>query len=159
MEIDWGEHFKYEDGRLYWKHGSKNGACQPGKEAGYLCRFHERWVIGLSGKAYKRARIVWEMHRGRIPNGLVVDHINRVRQDDRIENLRLVSTVVNNRNKSLDVRNKSGVTGVRQDLARNKWVAYINRDGKQVRLGRFNTKEEAIAARQWAAITEGYLGA
>lgn len=157
MEINWKEHFTYKDGKLYWTHTSPNGACQPGKLAGYRERHHNRWVVGLHGKAYKRARIVWEMHHGEIPSGCVIDHINRNREDDRIDNLRAVPVTLNNRNKTIDKRNSSGVPGVTYDAGRKRWAAYVNRDGKQVRLGRFPSLEEAAAARAAAANSLGYL--
>lgn len=44
------------------------------------------------------SRIVWEAHMGAIPDGLEVDHMNRVRNDDRLANLRLVTHGDNLRN-------------------------------------------------------------
>ncbi|MCC3681365.1 HNH endonuclease [Staphylococcus epidermidis] len=97
------------------------------------------------------------MHHGEIPSGCVIDHINRNREDDRIDNLRAVPVTLNNRNKTIDKRNSSGVPGVTYDARRKRWVAYVNRDGKQVRLGRFPSLEEAAAARAAAANPLGYL--
>ena len=47
--------------------------------------------IMIDGKLYKRSRLVWEHHNGKIPKGMEVDHINHVRDDDRIENLQLLT--------------------------------------------------------------------
>lgn len=151
--MNWGDYLYYSEGKLYWLHRSKNGACQPGKEAGYMQPTDGRWVVGLNGRTYKRARIVWEMLRGPIPKGAVIDHINRVRSDDRIENLRAVDVLTNNKNKTVDRRNQSGVSGVRWDPIRGKWEASIGR----TRLGRFLSKEAAISARLNAEQVQGYL--
>lgn len=153
MEINWGDYLYYDDGKLYWVRRSKNGACQPGKEAGYMQPTDGRWVIGLNGRTHKRARIVWEMFHGPIPKDTVIDHINRVRVDDRIENLRAVDVPTNNKNKTVDRRNQSGVSGVRWDPIRGKCEANIGR----TRLGRFTSKAEAISARLNAEQSHGYL--
>lgn len=50
----------------------------------------------------------------------------------------------------LNKNNTSGVTGVGFDYSRNRWKAAIKFQGKQIFLGRFLTKEEAIEARQIA---------
>ena len=44
--------------------------------------------------------------------------------------------------------NTSGITGVTWDSTWKKWVARISVNNKKIHLGRFNTKEEAIRARQ-----------
>ena len=49
-------------------------------------------------------------------------------------------------------------TGVRYDAGRQRWVAYINIDGKQVRLGRFKERAEAVATRLEAEKSLGYKG-
>lgn len=90
-----------------------------------------------------------KMHNliGKPNNGYVVDHINRNKNDNRRENLRIVLQSDNVKNKSLQKNNRSGVTGVcfRDDI--NKWSAYIRCDGIIHRLGHFNDKNDAIKAR------------
>lgn len=46
--------------------------------------------------------------------------------------------------------NKSGHKGVRYNEQRKKWTAHIGFQGKQITLGYFNNKEDAIAARKKA---------
>ena len=86
------------------------------------------------------------------PENMVVDHINRNPLDNRICNLRICTQHENSMNQSIRCTNKSGATGVLWDKNRNKWRAYIIVNGKQIYLGRFNTKEEAIEARLQAEI-------
>lgn len=77
----------------------------------------------------------------------IVDHVNRNTLDNRISNLRIASHSQNNMNKSLQSNNTSGVTGVRFDKNRNKWVAKIKKDGKTIHLGYFTNKDDAIRKR------------
>jgi hypothetical protein len=48
-------------------------------------------TANFKAQKYRHARLVWIYHNGDIPDNLVVDHINHIRHDDRIENLQLLS--------------------------------------------------------------------
>jgi hypothetical protein len=78
------------------------------------------------------------MNNGPIPDGLVVDHIDRNPSNNKLGNLRLVSSSVNNINKLSK--------GVSYDKARDKWKAQLTFKGKQVLNKRFNSYEEAVNA-------------
>jgi len=69
---------------------------------------------------------------------LVIDHINRVRGDNRVENLRLVTLKQNSWNTASKGAYKCG------DYS--KWFSSIQANGKQIHLGTFNTEEEAHSA-------------
>jgi hypothetical protein len=73
-----------------------------------------------------------------------LDHINRDRKDNRIENLRWVSKNKNQWNKGVQ-ESKTGFTGVRESDGR--WRATLWAYGKYHHLGVFSTLEEAVAAR------------
>lgn len=90
------------------------------------------------------------MHKIIMPdkNNEVVDHINRNKLDNRKENLRYTTYMVNAQNRSLSSRNTSGHTGVYK--FKNKWQASIKANKKNYFLGYFLTKEEAIIAREKA---------
>ena len=83
---------------------------------------------------------------------MVVDHINHNPLDNRKENLRICTQQQNNKNQKKKSNNTSGVIGVCWDKSRNKWAASIMYNHKNIHLGRFNTKEEAIEARKQAEI-------
>ena len=82
--------------------------------------------------------------------GLEVDHINHVRNDNRLVNLRFVTHGGNMRNKSVSSKNTSGVTGVCFLKASKKYMAQISVDWETIYLGIFETLEEAAAAREEA---------
>lgn len=82
--------------------------------------------------------------------GFVVDHINRDRLDNRKCNLRFLTQRENTWNANLRSNNTTGFTGVRK--AGKKWVARIMVDRKNLYLGTYDTKEEAIEARKNAEI-------
>jgi hypothetical protein len=91
-------------------------------------------------------RLAWALHYGEWPT-LFIDHINRVKTDNRIENLRLVTPKENNQNVGIGPRNTSGALGVGWKKSRNKWVAYIRLDNKHKELGVFSDFDAAVAAR------------
>ena len=77
----------------------------------------------------------------------IVDHINRNKLDNRKCNLRISDKTGNNRNVGLQKNNKSGITGVRWDKQTNKWKAEITVNYKNIYLGIFDSKEDAIKRR------------
>lgn len=88
------------------------------------------------------------MHNGPIPEGYEIDHMNGIRSDNRIENLRLVSRSINNKNKKMQSNNTSGFTGVVFVKRRGKWNARVKENGIQKNLGSFSTAIEANEARE-----------
>ena len=71
--------------------------------------------------------------------GLVVDHINNIKTDNRLVNLRLIT----NRENTSDNKGKNKYTGVYFDESRNKYRATIYVNGKRKHLGRFNCEYKA----------------
>ena len=92
-------------------------------------------------------RLVAEAFIPNPENKPYIDHINNIRDDNRIENLRWVSINENNQNKSMSINNTSGFKGVTFDKVKNKWRAEIGHNGKMINIGRYDTKEEANNAR------------
>lgn len=76
-----------------------------------------------------------------------VDHINGIRGDNRLSNLRTVTAVENCKNKRITRRNSSGRMGVCRVRKTGKWRSSITEGGRVHFLGSFHKKQDAIAAR------------
>lgn len=132
-------------GRIFRKISVKYNA-KKGQEAG-VPRHDGYKVLMVDGEYYLSHRIAYKMYHGTDPNG-IIDHINRDCSNNSKENLRDTTSTVNMRNIGIRSNNKSGVTGVSWFSSCNKWraTAYIKR--KQIHLGLFERKEDAIQARR-----------
>ena len=131
------ELFNYKDGNLYWA-VNKGSRAMAGSRAGTPNGRGYRQVI-VDGKKILEHRIIYEMHNGPIPDGMQIDHINGIRDDNRIENLRVVT-------QSENQHNQREAKGFCFDKATGKFQAYINLDGKQIHLGLHETPVDARAA-------------
>jgi len=101
--------------------------------------------ISVAGTSYTAQRLAWFYVHGKWPDG-VVDHINRVRDDNRLCNLRCVNRSVN----ALNTEYAKGKSKVRGVTYVPPWKATITVNGKRKTLGRFHTLEEAAVARKKA---------
>ena len=110
-------------------------------------------IVAVKGTAFKAHRVAWAIQYGRWP--LAIDHVNGNRSDNRIENLREVTTAENNRNISIKSNNKSGVTGVVR-FRGTHWYAFINHNYKRIHLGSFRDFDAAVKARKEAELRYGY---
>jgi len=103
-------------------------------------------------KCIQMHRYLWEVVNGSIPEGMEIDHKNRIKTDNHIENLRLVTHGENQRNKS-KIRSStasSEYVGVSWDKFNQKWRAWIQVNGTRRSLGCFNSEELASEAYQKA---------
>lgn len=101
----------------------------------------------------------WVMVNGKIPEGMEIDHINGIRHDNRISNLRLVDRGENLHNiNKLREDNTSGKRGISYKKECDSYHAYINKDGERINIGYFKTLDEAIDARRKKEIEMGYGG-
>ena len=111
-------------------------------------------------KYYKYHIVIWELHNGPVPKGMIVDHINNVRTDNRIENLRLATPTENGRNKLKTKKKTSskykGVHKVETVSKGDRWVASYTLSGKTHHIGTYDTEEEAHEA--YMAHTEPLFG-
>ena len=99
--------------------------------------------------SYRAHRLAWAHYYGEWPS-LDIDHINRVKDDNRICNLRLATVAQNGLNVGLTKRNTSGVRGVFWHKGANKWQAGICYLGQEIYLGLYVKLEDAIKRRREA---------
>ena len=102
------------------------------------------WRVRINKVTYKAHALAIFYVTGSWPDS-DIDHINRIRDDNRFENLRVVSRSQNMQNLSLaSSKNKTGFVGVYID--KNKFGAQISLDGKKMHLGLFDTPKLAHCA-------------
>lgn len=102
--------------------------------------------IQVLGKMYRAHRLAWLIVYGYLPEN-AIDHINRNASDNRISNLREVSTVCNIRNTGNFSHNTSGVKGVCWSKSKNMWEPKIKVMGLTKHLGRYRDFDDAVCAR------------
>ena len=94
IKFDNGKKYEFRtDGRIF-RQLSNGSWKETGKSIsrGYL-------QVGIAGKNYPVHRLIWEAFNGPTHDGMEIDHINRIRTDNSLENLRLVTHTQNNRNR------------------------------------------------------------
>ena len=104
---------------------------------GYVCA---RADLGY----YRAHRLIWRYMTGEWPPD-EIDHINRVRSDNRWCNLRLATRSQNRKNISVHKDASSESKGVSWHKQKGKWRARIHYNGKELSLGLFDRKEDALA--------------
>ena len=128
---------EYKDGVLVWKNKTGNLARLNGKTAGYAHHTGYRY-IKLGTQPIAAHRVVWVYHNGMIDETMQIDHINGIKSDNRIENLRLVTAQENCFNRS-----KHNAKGYSWNKSVKKWQSYISINGKPKYLGVFAKEQDA----------------
>ena len=105
--------------------------------------------INVDNRKYKAHRLAWLYVYGAWPSKSI-DHENRIKNDNRIDNLRDATKAQNEQNKGLRASNVSGATGVYWSKAAKKWQAYITVNQRAKYLGVFEEKDIAISVRREA---------
>ena len=137
------EIFDYKDGNLYWKSNRGVNKCA-GKKAGSKCKTGYEHIY-LDYKYIYSHRAIFLYHNGYLPK--ILDHVNGIRDDNRIENLREVTSFQNSWNTKTKI-GISGVKGVTWDKSGKKWLAQLRANNKKIYIGRFELLEDAKQAYQ-----------
>lgn len=140
------EFFSYnpKTGVLKWKKVTSKSksigsvAGKPQKPLGYV-------QVGFLGKVYQAHRLIWAMHYNEEPPKYI-DHINMIKSDNRIENLRAATNAENMQNSGAKKCNKTGFKGVFHIKTSGRYMANICVNNKKIYLGTFATAKEAHAA-------------
>lgn len=127
-----------ETGLLTWR--VNRSKAKAGSVAGI--KYKHRIDVGIDGGLYRAHRIIWLFVYGKWPDK-TIDHIDGDPHNNRLQNLRDVSNIVNCQNKHrAPISNKSsGLLGVSRNG--NKWQAGITVAKKTIHLGRHATAEKA----------------
>ena len=129
----------------------KVGRCSAGTKAGRKNKGGYDH-IQINKTDYLSHRLAWLYVYGVWPKDQL-DHINGIRVDNRICNLREASNAENGQNRRAYTTNTSGHVGVSFDKKGNKWRAFITINYKMINLGFFKSIEEAINTRKAAEKT------
>lgn len=137
-----------ETGSLIWRVQSGRRSLV-GKEAGSLAS-NGRQYVHLEGHMYLAHRVIWCMVHGRWPT----ENLSALNGD--YTDLRLCNYVEISSGKTAQkggikrAAGRSGIPGVAWDESRKKWIVMLTRNYKSHNVGRFDTIEEALAARERA---------
>jgi len=137
------ELFHYFEGDLIRIKSAPN--CGSGEVAGTLSSDGYRQVK-VKGLLVNTHRLIFLWHHGYIPEN-DIDHIDRNRSNNRIENLREVTRACNVKNSGMLTSNKSGIKGVSWNCRDEKWMSCIMINGVNKGLGFFSDITEAVAHR------------
>lgn len=126
--------FRYdaETGDLYDIKTGKKKACVV--KRGY-------YYIHVGDKQLRAHRIAWMIAKGDIPSGMVIDHINGIRTDNRLVNLRLIDTKSNSQNMVKRMRKHNLPCGV--TIKKGKFRARVKVNSKHIVVGNYATEYEA----------------
>lgn len=138
-----------ETGLFVWKQGQRTGSFAGATlPEGYL-------TIRINKKRFLLHRLAWIYVHGDVEVEFI-DHVNGIRSDNRICNLRMASLEVNAQNRSTYAG--KAVKGCYVNKY-GRWTARIRiQNGKQITIGKFDTEEEATAA-YWKVKMEIHPGA
>jgi len=121
-----------------------SGRSRPGIRAGYTDSRNGYRYICIDRVDYFEHNLIWFMCYGQWPSGnLEIDHINRVRDDNRLCNLRLATRSQNNANMKLRKDNRTGCRGVYFNSKSRKFIVQVTKEGVTKTVGRFDSLEEA----------------
>lgn len=137
--------FKYENGTIT-RSDRKNSNGSLDKD-GYL-------IIKVKGKQFKAHRIVWLLNYGVFPKN-EIDHINRNKLDNRIENLRESNRLQQNKNKDFQPNKNTNVIGIYIDNTKGLKKKYAFKSKNKTY--RFYTLEEAIKNKKEMELKYEYL--
>ena len=143
-------------GIFRWKvqHGGMNNRDVAGhlNPKGYI-------QISINYRLYRAHRLAFLVTTGNWPKG-DIDHKNRIKHDNRLENIRPASQSNNLANQlGSPGRRKSKFKGVYKIAERNTgkiWIAEIRVNNQRIRLGRFEREEDAYMA--YMAAAKKYFG-
>jgi len=139
------KYLRYEPdtGKIYWI--KDLARAKSGDEAGTARKDGYRHIF-IKRNGIRSHRMAWLLHYGKLPENSI-DHINGVKYDNRIVNLRDVTKRENEKNMPRPANNTSGFMGIYWNKLTKNWRVKIEVDGKQIHVGYFKEKSSAIQAR------------
>jgi hypothetical protein len=131
-----------DTGWFTWR--ATRGRAKAGARAGRL-NANGYWEIGVDGRLHQAHRLAWLYVHGAWPADQI-DHVNGVRDDNRIANLREATAAQNLQNLPMRRTNTSGFIGASWSRRTGRWLAQIKVGGKARNLGLYDTAQAAHEA-------------
>jgi hypothetical protein len=131
--------YRAETGELVWKSRTSN-RIRIGDVAGSKSKLNGYIEVRIKGKLYQGHRLVWVYVNGDIPDGLLIDHVDENRSNNRIENLRLATKAQNMMNRGAQKNNSLGIKGI--DIVGKRFRVQVAGNGKRA-YGMFDDIQEA----------------
>jgi hypothetical protein len=132
------EYFKNEQYCKIWNSRQANQIIKCVDKSGYI-------KTSILGRQYKGHQIAWAIAKGEWPD-MCVDHINGIKTDNRICNLRLATKEENMWNSKPQKNNKLGIKGISIDKKSGKYKVSISSHNKKTHIGYFECIELAKLA-------------
>ena len=144
---------RYLNGRIYWKERLLSDSASERQMRSWNTRYSGSEIKGyfinsgylcctVQGCRFLKHRLIYMIHHGIINSE--IDHINRVKTDNRIENLRQATSSDNKRNRP--TFGKSEFRGVYFNKKDNCWRSQCSIGGKNKYIGNFKEEKEAAKA-------------
>jgi hypothetical protein len=133
----------FKDGKPYWLDGVNKGKVAGTLKGTTKYRNITQNIKGTGGRTVSAHRLVWFMEKGHLPE-MDLDHINRDKDDNRIENLRIVTRSENMMN--IGVKGRSRFRGVHFSKKDKRWLSIIQKDGKKYHIGNYMSQMAAAIA-------------
>lgn len=141
-----GLEYQPDTGLFFWRESGRGR--KAGVPAGNIDASSAGYVrIHVGGKRHQAHRLAWRFYYGAFPSvEMDIDHVNGIRSDNRISNLRLATRSQNAINSGIYSSNTVGLKGVSR--SRNVFVSTATVNGATCHLGRYKTAEQAHVAYQ-----------
>jgi len=138
--------YQPDTGEFRWLTSIRNGAIKQGDLAG--SKNNDGYtMIKVRGRTYAAHRLAWLYVYGAQPSS-GIDHINGIRTDNRLANLRLATFKQNNENAGIRKDNKTGCRGVHFSAREGKYVAKMEHNKQRISIGYFDCLKDAALAVQ-----------
>ena len=147
------EYLEYRDGHLWWIDPTSNKV-KKGQRFG--CKDSNKYIRGsLKSQKYYEHSLIWFYHYGIWPKDQL-DHINGIRDDNRIENLRECNNQQNSKNSAMKSSNTSGSTGVYWSKRDRRWIGEVMIGGNKIYIGRSKNIEEITSKVEKYRLQKGF---
>jgi len=145
--IDFDRYLITNDGQIFSKSKYYKKECKGNTDRNGYVTVHLKNTDG-SSSLYKKHRVIWTFFNGRIPDNIEIDHINTIKGDNRLCNLRLATRIDNVNNPLTKEKQKKAHSGeknhfygkhhteeTKRKMSKKALINYVKRERNNI--GRF----------------------